>query len=36
QAGPPVGVIIEKMREAQLSGKIKNKNEAKKYLYANI
>ncbi len=35
-AGPPVGVMIEKMREAQLSGKIKNKSEAKKYLYANI
>lgn len=36
KAGPLVGVIIEKLRETQLSSQIKNKNEAKKYLYANI
>lgn len=34
--GPAVGVIIEKLREAQLAGRIKTKNEAKKYLYADI
>lgn len=30
--GPKVGEILEFLREAQLSGKIKDKNQAKKYL----
>lgn len=35
QPGPPVGEALEKLREAQLAGRIKNKKEAKKFLLSS-